>query len=67
MYLVERAGGRVAEVPICFRDRLYGSSKMSSAVATEAARQCLRMALRPVQVPVFSPEPAVGVLERRRA
>jgi dolichol-phosphate mannosyltransferase len=67
VYLVERAGGRVSEVPICFRDRLYGSSKMSPAVATEAARQCLRMALRPVQVPMFSPEPTIVMPERRRA
>jgi dolichol-phosphate mannosyltransferase len=67
VYLVERAGGRVDEVPIRFQDRQYGSSKMSRAVAAEAARQCLRMALRPAQVPKLSPEAAVELTERRRA
>jgi dolichol-phosphate mannosyltransferase len=67
VYLVERAGGRVDEVPIRFHDRLYGSSKMSGAVAAEAARQCLRMALRPAEVPMFSPEPAVELTEMRQA
>ena len=35
-YLVERAGGPVAEVPIEFRDRKAGTSKMSSRIVVEA-------------------------------
>jgi dolichol-phosphate mannosyltransferase len=51
VYLVERAGGSVAEVPIRFRDRRYGRSKMSSSIAVEAAGRCLRLAFRPPAVP----------------
>jgi dolichol-phosphate mannosyltransferase len=35
-YKVERAGGLLAEVPIEFRDRTSGSSKMSSRIVVEA-------------------------------
>ena len=35
-YLVERNGGSVAEVPIEFRDRTLGPSKMSSRIVAEA-------------------------------
>jgi dolichol-phosphate mannosyltransferase len=35
-YLVERNGGTVAEVPIEFRDRTLGHSKMSSRIVIEA-------------------------------
>jgi dolichol-phosphate mannosyltransferase len=35
-YEVERAGGRLAEVPIEFRDRTLGRSKMSSRIIVEA-------------------------------
>ncbi len=35
-YLVERNGGTVAEVPIEFRDRTLGHSKMSSRIVVEA-------------------------------
>jgi dolichol-phosphate mannosyltransferase len=35
-YLVERNGGSVAEVPIEFRDRTLGHSKMSSRIVAEA-------------------------------
>ena len=35
-YLTERNGGRIAEVPICFRDRTLGRSKMSSRIVVEA-------------------------------
>jgi dolichol-phosphate mannosyltransferase len=35
-YLVERGGGQVAEVPIEFRDRALGKSKMSSRIVAEA-------------------------------
>jgi glycosyltransferase involved in cell wall biosynthesis len=35
-YLTERVGGRVVEVPITFRDRSLGRSKMSSRIVVEA-------------------------------
>ena len=35
-YKVERAGGLLAEVPIEFRDRTHGQSKMSSRIVAEA-------------------------------
>lgn len=35
-YLTEKAGGRIAEVPITFRDRSLGRSKMSSRIVVEA-------------------------------
>lgn len=35
-YLVERSGGAVSEVPIEFRDRTEGTSKMSSRIVVEA-------------------------------
>src|SRR5918911_3565097 len=35
-YLVERGGGKVTEVPIEFRDRTKGHSKMSSRIVAEA-------------------------------
>jgi dolichol-phosphate mannosyltransferase len=35
-YKVQRAGGRLAEVPIEFRDRTLGRSKMSSRIVVEA-------------------------------
>lgn len=35
-YLVERNGGRIAEVPIEFRDRTLGHSKMSGRIVVEA-------------------------------
>jgi dolichol-phosphate mannosyltransferase len=41
---VEREGLEVAEVPIVFRDRERGSSKMSKRIALEAARRCLSLA-----------------------
>ena len=36
-YRATRAGFRVLEVPIVFRDRVRGQSKMSWRIATEAA------------------------------
>jgi len=35
-YLTEQLGGRIVEVPICFRDRTLGRSKMSSRIVVEA-------------------------------
>ena len=68
-YLVERAGGLVAEVPICFRDRRYGSSKMTRQIAIEAARRCFHLATHPPEVPALTtPETAqIAVGERRHA
>lgn len=35
-YLTEQRGGHIVEVPICFRDRTQGRSKMSSRIVVEA-------------------------------
>jgi dolichol-phosphate mannosyltransferase len=35
-YRVEQNGGKITEVPICFRDRLLGKSKMSGRIVAEA-------------------------------
>jgi dolichol-phosphate mannosyltransferase len=35
-YAVKRTGGRIVEVPISFRDRVRGTSKMSSRIVVEA-------------------------------
>lgn len=35
-YRVEGNGGKIVEVPICFRDRLLGKSKMSGKIVVEA-------------------------------
>ena len=35
-YLVERSGGRIVEIPIEFRDRMLGRSKMSGRIVVEA-------------------------------
>jgi dolichol-phosphate mannosyltransferase len=45
-YRVARAGGRIAEVPIEFRDRVAGSSKMSSRIVVEAFFLVTRWGLR---------------------
>ena len=41
---VTRAGLRIEEVPITFRDRAYGSSKMSGTIVWEAMRRCVSLA-----------------------
>ena len=41
---VTRAGLRIVEVPITFRDRAYGSSKMSGTIVWEATRRCVSLA-----------------------
>lgn len=38
VWRVARHGGRIAEVPICFQDRVHGSSKMSKAIVIEAMK-----------------------------
>ncbi len=35
-YLASRAGARIVEVPIVFKDREVGSSKMSKSIIVEA-------------------------------
>lgn len=45
VHAVYRAGLRIAEIPIVFRDRTRGTSKMSLATALEAARRCLTLAV----------------------
>ena len=45
-YRVARAGGRVAEVPIEFRDRVAGTSKMSMRIVVEAFLLVTRWGLR---------------------
>jgi dolichol-phosphate mannosyltransferase len=45
-YLTERVGGRIAEVPITFRDRSLGHSKMSGRIVVEAFALVTWWALR---------------------
>ena len=45
-YRAIRAGFRVVEVPIVFRDRRVGESKMTGAIVLEAARRVPEMRLR---------------------
>ena len=45
-YRVVRADGRVREVPIVFRDRSFGTSKMSARIAVEALALVTRWAWR---------------------
>lgn len=41
-----RRGGRVVEIPICFRDRIEGESKLSKNIISEAFGLVNRLALR---------------------
>ena len=45
-YLSERAGARIVEVPIEFRDRTLGRSKMSSRIVVEALILVTRWGIR---------------------
>lgn len=49
--VLHRAGHRIREVPITFRDRRYGRSKLSPRIAVEAARRCVQMAFERTIVP----------------
>ena len=56
---VSRAGLRVTEVPIIFRDRAFGRSKMTRGIVWEATRRCISLAFeRPrataPHVPVYT-------------
>jgi dolichol-phosphate mannosyltransferase len=44
VHILHRAGYTIEEVPITFRDRTFGTSKMSLATASEAARRCFALA-----------------------
>jgi len=44
VYILTRNDMRIVEVPITFRDRQFGNSKMSNKVVWEAARRCVRLA-----------------------
>jgi dolichol-phosphate mannosyltransferase len=54
---VSRAGLRVTEVPIVFRDRAFGRSKMTRSIVWEATRRCISLAFERPHVHV-SPVPA---------
>jgi len=54
---VSRAGLRVTEVPIVFRDRAFGRSKMTRSIVWEATRRCISLAFEHPSVAV-SPVPA---------
>jgi dolichol-phosphate mannosyltransferase len=60
-FRAERAGLRVEEVPIVFRERRAGKSKMSATIAAEALWRVVEMRLaarrRPVPVPTVSTQP----------
>jgi dolichol-phosphate mannosyltransferase len=56
---VTRAGMRVVEVPITFRDRAFGRSKMNGTIVWEATRRCVTLAFehphpREEAVPAYS-------------
>jgi dolichol-phosphate mannosyltransferase len=62
---VSRAGLRITEVPITFRDRAFGRSKMTRSIVWEATRRCISLAFeRPraaaPPVPVYSEGAADG-------
>jgi dolichol-phosphate mannosyltransferase len=62
-YRAVRAGLRVVEVPIVFRNRAAGSSKMSAGIALEAARLVLRLRRSGLTEPVAASSEPSGVIE----
>jgi dolichol-phosphate mannosyltransferase len=54
VYAVSRAGMRIIEVPITFRDRAHGRSKMSRSIVWEATRRCITLAFERPRVPLAS-------------
>lgn len=54
VYAVSRAGMRITEVPITFRDRAYGRSKMSRSIVWEATRRCVALAFERPRVSMTS-------------
>jgi dolichol-phosphate mannosyltransferase len=57
-YRALQAGARVVEVPITFRDRTLGESKMNTGIAVEAVSAVWRIRLKPA--PSARPRGAVG-------
>jgi dolichol-phosphate mannosyltransferase len=54
VYAVSRGGMRIVEVPITFRDRAYGRSKMSRSIVWEATRRCVALAFERPRLAVAS-------------
>ena len=50
-----RAGMHITEVPITFRDRAYGRSKMSKKIVWEATRRCVSLAFSKPAAPNARP------------
>jgi dolichol-phosphate mannosyltransferase len=55
---MSRAGLEIVELPITFRDREHGRSKMSRKIMWEAAARCVRMALTDPHAPADTGAPA---------
>ena len=63
VYAVTRAGMRIREVPITFRDRAYGRSKMSRSIVWEATRRCVALAFERPRLAVASAWIAEGATD----
>ena len=62
VHVIARSDLQIREIPIVFRDRRYGESKMSSRTALEAAKRCLSLALgHPSSEASTRPQPAATV------
>jgi hypothetical protein len=57
----QRRGCRAVELPITFRDRVLGTSKMDRRIATEAARLVLKLRSAMRDLPA-GPGPATAAL-----
>jgi len=69
-YRTAAAGGRITEVPITFRERVAGASKMSGAIVTEAllvVATLARQRLRRHPVPAPAPVPTTAGHSARRS
>ena len=55
VHALTRAGMRIVEVPITFRDRENGRSKMSRSIVWEATRRCVALAFERPRVPAVAP------------
>jgi dolichol-phosphate mannosyltransferase len=64
-YVLARRGFRIAEVPITFRQRRAGKSKMNSGIALEALAAVTRLWAAP-PVPAYQPIPVHVHVPRRR-
>jgi dolichol-phosphate mannosyltransferase len=61
-----RGGATVREVPIRFRDRKAGTSKMSSRIVVEALWRVAALRLRGVRLDAPAPAPAPAPAARLR-